>query len=375
MTIDLANIDAYKLAQLRYGVKKPHTFPGPQLTNMNDFNNLCFNTVAEFVDPNITPLQNSPAGQKCQIAMIQQLGLNGQEHPGLKLRMPVVLSRPQYFKNAYLATGNPNSAYKIAVNSCITNLSPGLEQASCIQRCGNARDALILSLQRQQHKPVSVAIPIVSVDHTRASVDHARASVDHARASVDHARASVDMRASVDHARDSVDMRASVDHTRASVDHTRASVDHARDSVDHARDSVDMRDSVDHARESVDHARESYEPNDLLTVNDCVSTVKCNEDSNKSQGTLTQDAVSNMYEHAKSQEKAENIQAYETYRDSSDRNYQKIENSQCGGIIFIIIIGVVIFMLITSLTNAKDTESFDTKTTPAKQLRKAPIKL
>ena len=339
MTIDLANIDAYKLAQLRYGVKKPHSFPGPQLTNMNDFNNLCFNTVAEFVDPNITPLQNSPAGQKCQIAMIQQFGLNGREHPGLKLRMPVVLSRPQYFKNAFLATGDPNTAYKIAVNSCITNLSPGLEQTNCIQRCGNARDALILSQQRQQQQQQQQqlpSIPIASVDHTRASIDHTRASIDHTRASIDH--------------------------TRASVDHTRASVDHTRDSVDH------MRDSVDHMRDSVDHTRESYDPNDLLTVNGCVSSVPC--ESRKSQETLTQDAVSNMQEHATSQEKAPNVMAYETYRNSNDRNYQKIENSQCGGIIFIIIIGIIIFMLIASLTNSKNTDFYKTETNPVKQFRK-----
>ncbi len=151
MALNLNNIDAYKLAQLRYGVQKPHSFPPRQLTNLNDFSDLCFNTAAEFVDTNVTPLENSPAGQKCQIATIQQLALNGREHPGLKLRLPIVLARPQYFKDAYLATGSIDDAYKISVNSCITNHSPGLEQTTCIERCGNARDALLLSLQTQNN--------------------------------------------------------------------------------------------------------------------------------------------------------------------------------------------------------------------------------
>jgi len=153
MALNLNNIDAYKLAQLRYGVQKPHSFPPRQLTNLNDFSDLCFNTAAEFVDTNVTPLENSPAGQKCQIATIQQLALNGREHPGLKLRLPIVLARPQYFKDAYLATGSIDDAYKISVNSCITNHSPGLEQTTCIERCGNARDALLLSLQTQNNTP------------------------------------------------------------------------------------------------------------------------------------------------------------------------------------------------------------------------------
>jgi hypothetical protein len=158
MTLNLNNIDAYKLAQLRYGVQKPHSFPPRQLTNLNDFSNLCFNTAAEFVDTNVIPLENTPAGQKCQIAMIQQLGLNGREHPGLKLRLPIILSRPQYFKDAYLATGSVDDAYKISVNSCITNHSPGLEQTTCIERCGNARDALLLTLQTQ-HKTSKHHVP------------------------------------------------------------------------------------------------------------------------------------------------------------------------------------------------------------------------
>jgi hypothetical protein len=145
MSFNLDDVDAYKLAQLRHGAQFKENFPGPQITNMNDFNDLCFSTAAEFVDTSVTPLENSRAGQKCQAAMIQQLALNGREKPGSKLRLPIVLAKPQYFKDAWLATGSIDDAYKISVNSCITNQSPGLEQTSCIQRCGNARDALLLT--------------------------------------------------------------------------------------------------------------------------------------------------------------------------------------------------------------------------------------
>jgi len=173
MPLNLDNVDAYKLAQLRYGVKQQHSFPGPQLTNFSDFNNLCFNTAAEFVDTNITPIENSPAGQKCQIAMIQQLGLSGREHPGLKFRLPVILSKPQYFKDAYLATGSIDDAYKISVNSCITNQSPGLEQTTCIQRCGNARDALLLTLNQQPPYNPNYAPPSNKNNDQRHSGDQA----------------------------------------------------------------------------------------------------------------------------------------------------------------------------------------------------------
>jgi len=152
MAINLDNVDADQFAQLRYGVQSRETFPGPQLTNMNSFSNLCFNTAAEFVDTSVTSLENTGAGQKCQAAMIQQLALNGREHPGLKLRMPVVLSKPQYFKDAYLATRSIDDAYKISVNSCITNQSPGIEQTSCVERCGNARDTLLLTIANQRRR-------------------------------------------------------------------------------------------------------------------------------------------------------------------------------------------------------------------------------
>ena len=155
MPLDLNNIDAAGLAQIRFGVNKTEPFPGKQLTNLNDFNNFCFNTVAQFVDPNEIPLKHSSAGQKCQAAMLQQLALSGREHPGLKFRMPVVLSKPQYFKNAYLQTGNIDEAYKICVNSAIANQSPGLEQTNAIQRCTDARDALELTMMMEKNKQLS----------------------------------------------------------------------------------------------------------------------------------------------------------------------------------------------------------------------------
>ena len=60
------DVDVYKLAELKYGAKENLTFPGNQLTHMNDFNNFCMNTVAEFVDPEVLPIRHSGAGQKCQ---------------------------------------------------------------------------------------------------------------------------------------------------------------------------------------------------------------------------------------------------------------------------------------------------------------------
>ena len=164
MTLNLDNVDAYKLAQLRYGATQRNSFPPKQITNLDNFNNLCFSTAAEFVDTNITPLEHSPAGQKCQAAMIDQLKLNGREHPGMKLRLPVVLSKPQYFKNAYLATGNINESYKICANSCILNQSPGLEQTTCIERCGNARDALSLTIN--PNKQINSTPPGLAVSTT-----------------------------------------------------------------------------------------------------------------------------------------------------------------------------------------------------------------
>jgi len=82
MSINLNNIDVHLLAQRKYGVRSAHSFPGPQLTNLDNFNNFCFNTAAEFIDPNAIPLENTPTGQKCQIAMIQQLALAGRDNPG-----------------------------------------------------------------------------------------------------------------------------------------------------------------------------------------------------------------------------------------------------------------------------------------------------
>jgi len=141
------DVDVYKLAELKYGAKENLTFPGNQLTHMNDFNNFCMNTVAEFVDPEVLPIRHSGAGQKCQTAMLQQLMINGKTlKAGNKLRMPVVLSRPQYFKDALIATGNPDEAYKICCNSCVVNSSDNtIHQSTCIERCGDALNTIKLT--------------------------------------------------------------------------------------------------------------------------------------------------------------------------------------------------------------------------------------
>jgi hypothetical protein len=138
------NLDVYKLAEQRYGVKNVSEFPGPQLTNINKFSDFCFETAAEFVDQG-KEIQNTPEGQKCESAVIQQMLLSGKEKPVNRFRLPVILSKPQYFKDAYLKTGNIEEAYRIAVNSCMSNGNPGIEQSTCIERATNARDAMILS--------------------------------------------------------------------------------------------------------------------------------------------------------------------------------------------------------------------------------------
>ena len=140
----IENIDVYKLAEQRYGVDNVSEFPGQQLTNINRFSDFCFETAAEFVDQD-KEIQNTTEGQKCESAVIQQMLLSGKEKPVNRFRLPIILSKPQYFKDAYLKTGNIEEAYRIAVNSCISNGNPGLEQSTCIERATNARDAMILS--------------------------------------------------------------------------------------------------------------------------------------------------------------------------------------------------------------------------------------
>lgn len=140
----IENVDVYKLAEQRYGVDNVSEFPGKQLTNINRFSDFCFETAAEFVDQD-KEIQNTTEGQKCESAVIQQMLLSGKEKPVNRFRLPVILSKPQYFKDAYLKTGNIEEAYRIAVNSCISNGNPGLEQSTCIERATNARDAMILS--------------------------------------------------------------------------------------------------------------------------------------------------------------------------------------------------------------------------------------
>ena len=138
------NLDVYKLAERRYGVKNVSEFPGPQLTNINKFRDFCFETAAEFVDQD-KEIQNTSEGQKCESAVIKQMSLYGKEKPDNRFRLPVILSKPQYFKDAYLKTGNIEEAYRIAANSCISNGNPGFEQSTCIKRVANARDAMIRS--------------------------------------------------------------------------------------------------------------------------------------------------------------------------------------------------------------------------------------
>lgn len=175
--IDLYSINADKLAQLRYGVDRKYNFPGKQLNNLDNFNNLCFDTVAEFVDPLVMSPLDTPAGQKCQIAMLQQMNLTGRLankiNKGNVFRLPVTLSRPQYFKEALEKTGNIEESYKMCLNSCMVNESP-LNQNKCVERCGNARDALILTVkpeiaQQIQNSPEPMEISASEIQYNQPS--------------------------------------------------------------------------------------------------------------------------------------------------------------------------------------------------------------
>ena len=337
------NLDVYKLAELRYGAKKAAHFPGPQLTNLNDFNNFCFNTVAEFVDPALEPLQHSAEGKKCQIAMIKQLALNGREHPGLKLRLPVVLSRPQYFKDAYLATGNIDEAYKIAVNSCIVNQSPGLSQTSCIQRCGDARDALLLSNTN------AASAGIISNQGGQLQVQPTIA--DAAGDQIDKSTQLAAQAALV----------AAVPRDSAAV---------PRDSADVPRDSADVpRDSADVPRDSADVPRDSA---DVPNIRDMLLGAVASSPSIVDPPHAAHSAAA---QHGAKQSNIGYVAS--AHKNMANENFEflKHSNKMCGNIIFIIVLVIVILLLIYLMTNKKNgNQSMAMAPLPAMPSRRRPIR-
>lgn len=128
----LSKINPVKVADSIYGVKTPHTWPGPQLNNIEDYSQTCYGIVSRFANDqtNADEIRYSPAGLACQQGVLKQMKLGGKStcQDYNYYSPPVTEITRQIFKNAYMKTGNAQQAYDI----CMSQASNSQERKHCL---------------------------------------------------------------------------------------------------------------------------------------------------------------------------------------------------------------------------------------------------
>ena len=137
----IQNADPSILATKLFGTQKQHSWPGPQITQLDQYNNFCFNLAAE-VNKNADILQ-TPQGQKCKQAVLNQYKLNGRLYPENHFKLPITPSKSHTFLEKYLDSGNIDDSYKAAIKEC-NSLSCN-ERQQCIDNANNVKKLLHLS--------------------------------------------------------------------------------------------------------------------------------------------------------------------------------------------------------------------------------------
>ena len=113
-------VDIVKACNEIYGKQNKENWPGDFRTNLNEYGNACFGSVARLYNfESNSQVLSTPEGQECQKAMYTQLKLNGKNPCANWLSVPVIDLPPRVsFFNRIKKGSTNNQAYNI-YNQCL----------------------------------------------------------------------------------------------------------------------------------------------------------------------------------------------------------------------------------------------------------------
>ena len=154
--IDFSNVNANLVAMKKYGVKDPKFFPGPSINNLHNFSDTCYAIVNEFAENpvSVDDVRYSPAGLKCQQAVLNQIYLSGKDPRQAynAYSPPIVKYTPQCFKKAYIMTQDANKAYELCINMAKT--------CEDKEMCGLCRDTVLATTNEKLPKNLGHNCPV-----------------------------------------------------------------------------------------------------------------------------------------------------------------------------------------------------------------------
>jgi len=154
--IDFTKINAVSVAEKLYGTRENVKWPGPAMTDtMEQYKNTCYGIVARFngydQSANLEQMKQTEAGRKCYEGITRQYEKYGKHPYKKKIDQIIIPFYPQNFKNAYLQTGDIQSAYK----KCIEMSQNGQQRQQCLLD----KMALENTLPKKSAPPIKKSAP------------------------------------------------------------------------------------------------------------------------------------------------------------------------------------------------------------------------
>lgn len=120
-------VDIVSACNKLYGKKNKEWWPGNLRTNLKEYGNACFGSVARLYNfESNSQVLSTPKGQACQLAMKKQLELNGKHPCANWLSVPLIDLPPQIsffnrIKKKNLTYNQVYNIYKQCINECKTD--------------------------------------------------------------------------------------------------------------------------------------------------------------------------------------------------------------------------------------------------------------
>jgi hypothetical protein len=86
--------------------------------DMNNVNDTCYNTCAQFLDGNQQDIAQSECGQKCNKCWQQMAACKGKNECSLRNKVPVIRLLPRIFKGCLDETQDKEKALKCCLSRC-----------------------------------------------------------------------------------------------------------------------------------------------------------------------------------------------------------------------------------------------------------------
>ena len=92
----MVHINIIDACKQMYGIKKPKAWPGTYITNLNEFRNACYGSCARFHNlQSMNQVRQTECGQQCEVAMMEQIQLNGHSPCSNWIAAPIISLPPR----------------------------------------------------------------------------------------------------------------------------------------------------------------------------------------------------------------------------------------------------------------------------------------